>query len=775
MRPEILEVIAMMHHHELMPSTIYNFTPNPDPSALQQPPTLNIFSSRILTSLSDAAWRAHERAVLEEAQAKGGQYAAMRPEIPGSAYRVNVGGLTPEIWLELILWSCLHGGWIEDGAALLAFIEPQRPEWTPLSWRDRLNTLDPHAHRRSEDWNRLSALLQKGRSALSEESASELTTRRTISSEIVNCFIDALTLTIHIGVGDRGLSVPRSIGFIQALRAFLQRSELGLGTSTWDATLLKIMESGGVTIEKEPHLIGFLAPLTPPMRGEIDAPNAEHMPAYMFDGSAIAVGLHHQALRAQVKAGNLLAALKQFRKMQEWTDTNKMKSLEDFFANKQLPPTVPPKSKGLFDSHFSGIDFPSFNMQVPSSILAPLLDLAMDGGASKFADWLVYSEDIDGPVIHDGMYHDPQLKPVLLRFAIQKKDKTLLGKIVGPSITNNPSDNKPLRKRILRSFLNTQVRLKRWQTVQHTLDILAGTPGSTWNPNNLAELLRTMVKALPSAERGDEDSKRHFGAAGRIVRDMVHSRFGEDFNALKTEDEEERVNAMKTKCLLLTVSALGEQWSRWTMKLSGGAIEGFCIFHLPIETFNIVLEGILQSHGSVAARRILGIFWPHSVRTDEFPDKDPGGIGKLRRPRRNKGSLQRSVFHFPGTRNVEAAFHGGLEPNIATLRLVLARCVQEVREQANAAKPPRSPAPAASAVPAEKGDPDLSPTGMLTWALHCLHRLRMSDDDVRAEVRELMAGAELQRFRAEIPELERMFKKQTAEGSEVDGGRWYGH
>ena len=61
MKPEILEIIAYLHHMEIMPMSIYNQRPSPDSTAIQQPPTLRLFSSRILTSLSDAAWRAHEK------------------------------------------------------------------------------------------------------------------------------------------------------------------------------------------------------------------------------------------------------------------------------------------------------------------------------------------------------------------------------------------------------------------------------------------------------------------------------------------------------------------------------------------------------------------------------------------------------------------------------------------------------------------------------------------------------------------------------------------
>ena len=117
--PEILEIIALLHHNGMMPGSIYSYQPSDDSNALRQPPTLHLLSSQILTSLSDAAWRAHESLVVEEAKSKGGQYLSMRPELPGSMFRVHVAGLGHEVWLELVLWSCLHGKWIEEGASIL--------------------------------------------------------------------------------------------------------------------------------------------------------------------------------------------------------------------------------------------------------------------------------------------------------------------------------------------------------------------------------------------------------------------------------------------------------------------------------------------------------------------------------------------------------------------------------------------------------------------------------------------------------------------------------
>ena len=157
----------------IMPMSIYNQRPSPDSTAIQQPPTLRLFSSRILTSLSDAAWRAHEKMVVQEAKAKGGDYAALRPEIPGMAYRIYVAGLRPEVWMELILWSCLHGGWVIDGVKILRMLssEPSQRQWRSLSWR----TLAAAEGGKDDDWDKFDYIFNTQSHSEGTSSVSQIT------------------------------------------------------------------------------------------------------------------------------------------------------------------------------------------------------------------------------------------------------------------------------------------------------------------------------------------------------------------------------------------------------------------------------------------------------------------------------------------------------------------------------------------------------------------------------------------------------------------------
>jgi len=229
--PEILEMLAMMHHRGIMPDSLYRYNPPEDRSALRPPPTLHLLSSQILTSLSDAAWRAHEKCVLDEAKANGGLDTSNRPEIPGSMYRVRVSGLTHEVWLELVLWACLHGGWTVHGAAILEDLPKHKPDaWSALSWREIVKPVISAGQEKAIDWDELRYLFN----TQSLEADTEIRERqrkqvsKTVSAEVVTAYVDALVSTISVGVGERGTSPGTVVRLVEMLKSFLARNNLDL-------------------------------------------------------------------------------------------------------------------------------------------------------------------------------------------------------------------------------------------------------------------------------------------------------------------------------------------------------------------------------------------------------------------------------------------------------------------------------------------------------------------------------------------------------------------
>ena len=759
-KPEILEIIAYLHHMEIMPLSIYNQKPSPDVTAIQQPPTLSLFSSRILTSLSDAAWRAHEKIIVEEAKATSGEYASLRPEIPGMAYRVNVGGLRPEVWLELILWSCLHGGWTVEAGEILRMIysEPPNRQWRPFSWR----TLVPYDENGDEDWDKLeySFKTRAPPNMDQEDVNSTSTVQRTISSEVVNAYIDASLSTMRLGVGERGVHPGYVVNQWIVLRKFLDRSGLSLHSGSWDAIILRFYDLQGNVVNLGKQFLG-LTSLSPMMGEGLDCTSGQDLPAYVLDGSAAVLGLSHQALRSRIKAGDVEGAFKLFRSLQARADRNKRQSIVDFLQQQRhFAPGSESLGTSLFTTNFSGIDYPAFYVQVPPTILGPFLELVTDAKAYDFARWLLYADEIDGPVIPQRIYSDPALAPVLVRFAAETSDKALLSKMVRIYSDNAMPGQPTLPRNVLQSFFDSQVNLKRWDAavriLQHMQDI-----SSHWNVINLAQVARSMLFHF---RKNDAEGPNHdFGRARALFFDMIGGKY--DRNRERQDDTRDQVTM-----LIATIALLDRHWALRCLEIQ--PLKGHYDFALPTKAFNLVLEGIVKAYGSVVGRRVLGIFWPHSVRHAQRAGRKlfGEGAGELRMSTFRPSFLQqpdrqRTVIRFPLRPEWKIVMYGGLQPDLMTIRAIFRRALEEFKDKELRTKSsvdqsadilsPLTLQQESSADSEEVDEESVEHTasGMIVWSIRCLRMLRMGDEDIEAELRTGLEEHELLDIQRKVPDL----------------------
>ena len=133
----VYQVIALMHHHDVIPRTIYDYSAASDTSAIRRPPTLRLLHSRILTILSDAAWTANEAQILKEAEIVGARYTHKGYELPGAEYRPRIRSIDLETWLEYALWSCVESGRIIQASWIISRLvdsEHDGTPWTVVSW-----------------------------------------------------------------------------------------------------------------------------------------------------------------------------------------------------------------------------------------------------------------------------------------------------------------------------------------------------------------------------------------------------------------------------------------------------------------------------------------------------------------------------------------------------------------------------------------------------------------------------------------------------------------
>ncbi|KXT13372.1 hypothetical protein AC579_9067 [Pseudocercospora musae] len=759
-RPEVLEIIAYLHHREVMPMSIYHANANPHKSTIQQPPLLPLLSSRILTSLSDAAWRARQKLVIEEAKATGSEFSSLRPELLASAYRVNVAGLRPEVWMELILWSCLHGGWIRQGVEILQALVKSR-QWKPLSWAQYEKQLPPESATTSKEWSEWEYLFNtRSTSSMDAPPEPQQSIEQTISGELVNAYIDAVATSADVGVGTRGMQIDDVVTVLAELKSFLLHSRQSLTFGTWESVIVRLLELGSIVPEQD-HVLLRSAIHSSAGGGfgqSLYASNTNDLPAYVLDGTAASLGLLHRALRGQILANNFESALEVFSMMQKLTDQDKKRSVTTFFGTdrgnllgKTIKPPKPASSlfrslqqHGLFTSNLTSIEYPTFNVQIPPNVLGPLLDLVCDAEAFDFGHWLLYSTDIDGPVIPESLYSDPFVQPGIVRLAAETNNKALLEKL----------KQLKLSRHSMRSIISTQFRLHRWDAATRVLSHLATTRGSKWDMTNLAQLIRTLLMLARQSESRSPESRQHLDHAKHVMTDMLALRYHG-----RSTIEQERLIPMQS--LLTVLAAVNQSWARFCSEVR--VYRGHHDLHLKTRDFNIILDGVVKAFGSRAGRHLLGVFWPHAARRSI----DAGSV--FNRHRRAKKQVprirpeimaspkrQRIVVNTDGGTAGDLVVYGAVIPNAGTIFTILDKALEELEAAGCDDEATGNPEPS----PDPPSDPDskrdLTPTGMVEWAVRRLAELPDVEAGVVDKLDRFLAKYGLEHVRQRLPEVHRM-------------------
>jgi hypothetical protein len=614
-KPDVLEMIALLHHYELMPESIYTYLPAESPDAIQQPPTLHLLSSRIFTALSDATWRAREMTALEEAKKQGGGTVGL--ETRGSSYRVRVSGIKPEIWLELILWSCLHGGWVADGTTLLRGISRSQAKgsWKPISWRDSLNAITPSGPKDSPDWDGMKFMFDsRSNATMDGVDIAELRVDKTVSSEVVNAYIDALLTMVSTGVGARGISlnvVTRSVRF---LREFLQRANLNLGGGSWDAMMIRLVESGSIDVDRNPYVAQELFDLSPRIGEELTSRRSQVIPAYVLDGSAAIFGLLHRALYAEIKKSNLEGALRIFKLLQQRVDEDRNQSLSDFFSHKYpFSTATDTRSSGRSINSFSGIDYPSFSTQIPPATLAAFLELVTNNRYFDLGNWMlgIGNTDIDGPLIPSSLYSNPLIAAAIVHHATATDNTALLANITksGTARAEEGEDSAPtIPRELLQAFFNTQIKLKRWDSAIRILEYMHDTPDFDWNIGNAARVAKAMILAKHQVAAPSDSLGPFVDRAEDIFTSMLLGKYGN--TQLKGSRYVARLN---TLCVVL--SSVSPHLAARVRAIR--PLPKHFNFTLGVTAFNDILEAVAVTQGSEAGRVLVDKFAIHTPTESE--------------------------------------------------------------------------------------------------------------------------------------------------------------
>ncbi|KAE9985276.1 hypothetical protein BLS_009019 [Venturia inaequalis] len=692
----VLTMMAHLHHGDIVPAAVYKHVPH-QTYTLQQPPILHMLSSRIMTALSEAAWNSHQ---LSASAAFGEQEQYRQPlfgtQLPGTRYNSQVEALSPEVWLELVLWSCLHGGWAADGLAVLEIMQSQTGvnEWSLVCWNQALQTshLDTHSSD-SFTWKDLMDVLEGAGPQTHHSPNDHSSIARTISSESVAAYIDAIANGIYTGVGERGMPADKIASHLKRLKGLLDKQKLGLGNATWEAIVQRLAESNGVLIERDPTLMLEILELVQPYGIEIESnvitANNEQSttPLYFFETSASTLGLFHRILQAHVDLGGVEGTLSSLRALQEYTDRNQRRSIERFFQElkgKRNSDYSPPQEAGFFS-----VDYPAFFPQIPVDVLGSMMDLFTEAGISTSAIQLLQSNDPSGPIIPESLHLDPALAPALVRYAAAANNKPMLEKVVSNQSFLTKKGRAQIPRPVLTALLVSQINRHRWDSVHSVLS--AATEFTKWHPSLACylagELLRIKGHSESQSRRDSvylvvSTDSPNFFRASQIFETFLTWGYGRIDSQIELVKDGNPGLFDSQAMLYSTLGVLGSVNSSWA---------SFCLpllsrignhpLRLDTSHFNIILQGLVDGYGAQQGRALCQKW---CVSTPNLPaqHRRPGGVEKM-----SSVQLSSVLDSFSDDWNVEVPiprgsdsvlrFYGRVMPNITTVRIILRRVLED--------------------------------------------------------------------------------------------------
>lgn len=521
-------VLGQMHHLNLIPYSLYNYDTSYSGKPFARPPTIYILSRRIMSSLSDLAWKWHWRQERERALSYGYQLPAPRVE----PKLLTIG---PEIWLELVLWACVEGGHFDVAGEILQQLEPgalqknppkthkarreetkvraegktEAKEWRVISWKELCS--------RSQSETRLAALIktQLNKSRLNQMTGIQIANSgdynvepesRTISREVVLAVMDGLAndLYDHQRGSVRGPdSVSRFYNQLQACKTLLKRTS----NSVTGEDLMSIVFRG-----LEPSLFPdpegrksrslWVSELTSVIlnNSELSAATGREIPE--LDLRSPLLGLSYWELEDSAIKSQFVPALRILKRIQRWIDDCRDEHFETY-RQKVVDQNDRGAGPGMNDSADLKI-----SAHLPVSTVNALLDLIADSKNHELGEWFVFNDDIDGGLLSPEAYEMPQLYSAFLRFADATGNEVLEGRIMERMLdTQEPEVH-------LRELTQYEIRRGHWRRAGNLLGHMSQLPDYPWTA--------AIAMQLAAAVLEESKAQRDTNSVVRLLQELIH-------------------------------------------------------------------------------------------------------------------------------------------------------------------------------------------------------------------------------------------------------------
>lgn len=596
----VLRVIGTLHQRGLIPDAIYDYKPAPWSSYLKRPPILHIVSSRILTSLSDVAWRDQQDDAIAEATESGMSLEQISSSVPGGRFRLKVRPLPVEIWLEYVLWCTLEAGYsrlVYD--TIMALGRRAEESWSSIRW---CSPISSDSNNTRVDWDRLKLRIGGSVGLIEGYSREEPFVQvppRTVSVELVIATIDQMLDVI----GNRGVRTfttgTRDSTSVLRASARAQRDVLGLlnflvphdlSTSYLDYLESRIIDAVLPAAQDTPLLLRtcsdrFTSMRTLQKQGSSLVTPQDLELQNILEHSLLHVAIKHEALEALVSGGVLHSALATFNDIQEIVDSNKIGSITSFLHQSQDS-----LNSEFFTSraHNYRLEYAESDGQLPHYKLAGFLDLTTDARLSALGEWLLYSDDLDGAIIPATAYGTVSLVPALTRFAASNGDEMLSHRI---AIASRRTEFKPT-VRMYRAIIDADIVLTQFGMAKARLDILAQVQGGGLSISTLASLAAAILRL---ENRGTSEDSRTLRFAERFMDDLLRGHFDSkrgDFTLAQRTIFRQQVSHMLRLFNACEGSILRQVAQKYANRFLGGNQAS-----LPPRLFNVFFSAYADTRG----------------------------------------------------------------------------------------------------------------------------------------------------------------------------------
>ncbi|KAL4873414.1 hypothetical protein BDV12DRAFT_159952 [Aspergillus spectabilis] len=489
----VYRILARLHHSGLVSERVYKYIPPESHQTTFRPPGMHLLSTHIMDVLSDMAWQAHEAQVAAEAAAAGRD----PPYLP---VKMGIKELGHEIWLEFILWSCLEHGHIKEGIWIINQLK-ERGSWQFQSWKPLLE--DPELLRntkidREVSWRRSDSanITPEPRKSTDPPLPFHGLGERTISVEVVTALLDNITNLVYTG---------KSFGGVRphALLRHIHNLKFAIAPTTSDAGLLpaikatnwltiRVIEAGGLVPEADPRIFDTYLRITPYIvpPWDSDGPLDEEFitqlsPSQLYNDTSAFAGLFEYNMKYYSYQRLCQGAMESFAMLYTMTDRARKRYLDKCFSSRGAE--IEDLSSNDVNSTRSSALSASSNPHLSNVTLAHLLDLITVSRAFAFGEWLLYSDDADGPTVPESAYGDQALAPSLWRFAAATKNEAL-----GESVIASLSP--PISLNTFRALLNYRIRTYQWDSVISTLRYIRDNRVKSWSHSNIAAIAAELIR-----------------------------------------------------------------------------------------------------------------------------------------------------------------------------------------------------------------------------------------------------------------------------------------